>query len=75
MKLKHSRTLVAAILAGSAFSALAQDANVPMDADVYAPSADACPDGTIPSVPSYRFEDGGLVQDGWLCESLYKGRE
>jgi hypothetical protein len=65
--MKHCRTLVAAILAGVAVSASAQDA------DVFVDSAEACPGGTFPSVPSYHWQDGRFVRDGWLCESLYKG--
>jgi len=67
MKLKHCRTLVAAILTGIAFSASAQDAGVHTD------SREACPAGTAPSVASYRWHDGAWVRDGWACESLYKG--
>jgi hypothetical protein len=67
--MKYCRALVAAILAGIAFSASAQDA------DVVVESAEACPSGTAASVPSYRWEDGRFVNDGWLCESLYKGRD
>jgi hypothetical protein len=67
--MKYCRPLVAAILAGIAFSASAQDA------DVFADSAEACPAGTAPAVPSYSWEDGRFVQEGWLCESLYKGRD
>jgi hypothetical protein len=65
--MKYCRALVAAILAGVAFSASAQDA------DVVVESQEACPSGAFPSVPSYNWEDGRLGRDGWLCESLYKG--
>jgi hypothetical protein len=65
--MKYCRALVAAILAGVAFSASAQDADVVVD------SAETCPAGTFASVPSYDWEDGRFVRDGWLCESLYKG--
>ena len=66
--MKYCRTLVAVLLTGAAFSAWAQDA------DVIVESNEACPAGTAPSVPSYAWEDGRLVRDGYLCESLYKGR-
>jgi hypothetical protein len=72
MKLKYRRTLAAAILAGVAFSASAQDAKVPMEADVHASSADACPRGTFSSLPTYKWQNGHVKHDGWLCESLYK---
>lgn len=72
MKLNYRRTLAAAILAGFAFSASAQDAKLPSDADVYASSAEACPHGTFASVPSYKWQNGHLARAGWLCESLYK---
>ena len=77
MKQKYGRTLVAAMLAGMAFSASAQNlrvpenANVPLEQDVIAESAEACPRGTIPSTAAYGFQDGRLVQNGWVCESLY----
>lgn len=66
--MKYFRALVAASVAGVAFSASAQDA------DVIVESAEACPAGYAPSVPSYRLEDGRFVRDGYLCESLHKGR-
>ena len=65
--MKYFRALVAASLAGVAFSASAQDA------DVIVESGQACPAGTARSVPSYSWEDGRFVQDGYLCESLYTG--
>ena len=67
MKLKYSRTLVAALLAGIALSASASDP------DVYADSAEACPAGYSESVPSFRWEDGRFVRDGVLCESFSDG--
>ena len=66
--MKYFRALVAAGLAGVAFSAPAQDADVIVESD------QACPAGTAPSVPSYSWDDGRFVRDGYLCESLYKGR-
>jgi hypothetical protein len=66
--MKYFRALVAAGLAGVAFSASAQDAEVIVESD------QACPAGTVPSVPSYTWEGGRFVRDGTLCESLYKGR-
>ncbi len=77
MKQKYRHTLVAAVFAGLAFSASAQNlrvpenADVPLEQDVIAESAEACPGGTIPSTPAYGFQDGRLVQNGWVCESLY----
>lgn len=62
--MKLTRTLIATILMGIAFSASAQDA------DVYVDSAEACPAGTFASLPSYEWEDGRFVRDGWFCESL-----
>lgn len=35
--------------------------------------ADSCPAGTAAYVPSYEWEDGRFVRNGWVCESLYKG--
>jgi hypothetical protein len=66
--MKYRHALIATLLAATAFSASAQDA------DVVVGPQEACPAGTAESVPSYRLEDGRLVRDGTLCESLYKGR-
>jgi hypothetical protein len=70
MKLKYRRALVAAVLAGIAVSASA--ASLPPEADVFAGSGQACPAGTFESSPSYHWQNGHFVRDGWVCESLYK---
>jgi hypothetical protein len=62
VKLKYHRTLAAAILAGIAFSA---------SADVHVDSTEACPAGTFQN-PSYHWENGHFVRDGWACQS-YEG--
>jgi hypothetical protein len=64
--MKYRHALVAAILAGVAVSASAQDR-------VIVKQGEACPAGTTQSVPSYTWKDGRLVRDGTVCESLYKG--
>ena len=56
--------LAAAVLAGFALAASAQDST-------HAASADACQPGTYATVPSYKWKDGHFVQDGWVCESIY----
>jgi hypothetical protein len=66
--MKYSRTFAALILAGAAFSSSAQDTPVVVGPD------QACPAGTATHVPSYTWQDGRFVRDGWLCESIYKGR-
>jgi hypothetical protein len=66
--MKYRHALLAAVLAGVAFSASAQDADVIVGRD------EACPAGTFPSLPYYSWEDGRLVRDGLVCESLYKRR-
>jgi hypothetical protein len=68
MKLRHVVAVTSAVLAGVAFWASAQDA------DVTVGSEDACPAGTYASVPSYRWQDGQFVRDGWLCKSLYEAK-
>ena len=59
--MKHSRTLVALMLAVVAFSASARDADVIVGVD------QACPGGTLSTGPAYHFEDGRFVRDGWVC--------
>ena len=65
--MKYCRTLAALILAGAAFSSSAQNAGF-----IVGPEQ-ACPAGTTTHVPSYRWEGGRFVRDGWLCESVHKG--
>ena len=62
------RTLVAAILACTAFSASASA----WDPDVVIGVEEACPRGTIFKSASYRWEAGRFVRDGQVCESLYR---
>lgn len=57
------RTIAALFLAAFATVSFAQE-------DVTVANADSCPAGTFASVPSYAWQDGGFVRDGWLCESL-----
>jgi hypothetical protein len=62
------RHLVAGtILATAAFSASALDRNVTVELD------EACPAGTAQGVPTYSWEGGRFVRDGWVCETLYRG--
>ena len=56
--------LAVAVLAGFALTASAAIQYT------HAPSADACPAGTVASVPSYKGQDGHFVRDGWVCEGL-----
>jgi hypothetical protein len=56
--------LAAAVLAGFTLTASAAIEYT------HAPPADACPAGTVASVPSYKWQDGHFVQDGWVCEGL-----
>ena len=42
------------------------------DQDLIVKDRDSCPAGYHPSVPSYAWQNGGFVQNGYLCESLYK---
>jgi len=67
MKLKHGRTLVALILAGIAFSASARDASFVVETN------QACPVGTVSKGPSYRFEEGRFVREGWVCADFQQG--
>ena len=32
---------------------------------------EACPSGTVAEVPAYRWENGGLIAKGWVCDSIY----
>jgi hypothetical protein len=65
--MKHCRTLVAVILAGVAFSASAREA------DFIVGLTQACPAGTVSKGPSYRFEDGRFVREGWVCAEFQQG--
>jgi len=65
--MKYSRTLVAVILACTAFSASASAG----EPDVVVGLEQACPAGTISKGISYRWEDRRFVRDGRVCESLY----
>jgi hypothetical protein len=64
------KLLVAAVFAGVAVSASAYD---DFDRVTVADSAD-CPAGTAATVASYEWQDGHLVRNGWVCESIYSGR-
>lgn len=77
------RIVAALFLAGFASASLAQGAqsapastpqgsSVPEFDTVIVQNADSCPAGFYPSVPSYTFQDGHLVQNGWACDSLYR---
>jgi hypothetical protein len=78
--MKLSLVLPAVILAGVAFSASAQNtapsgvdaARYAADATVRVQSADACPGDYFASSPSYRLQNGHVVQDGWVCQSLFE---
>jgi hypothetical protein len=60
------RLLAAALLMLSAFSASAYDQTVA--------AGEACPAGTYPVTPSYEWQEGHFVLNGWVCRSLYTGR-
>ena len=60
--MKHCCTLVAAILAGLAFSASAHNADISVGVD------QACPAGTTPKGASYRWDHGRFVREGSVCE-------
>ena len=62
--MKHCRTLLAVILAGVAFSASAREHHVIVRVE------QACPSGLVSKGPSYRFENGRFVREGWVCEDL-----
>jgi hypothetical protein len=78
--MKLFRILPAVILAGVAFSASAQDtapsgvdaARYAANATVRVKSADACPADYFAGSPSYSVKNGHLVQDGWVCQSLFE---
>jgi hypothetical protein len=63
------KSFVAAVLAGFAVSASAYE----VDRVTVADSAD-CPAGTAATAASYEWQDGHLVRNGWVCESIYSGR-
>ncbi|HWM42648.1 MAG TPA: hypothetical protein VNP36_09450 [Burkholderiales bacterium] len=65
--MKHWQTLVALILAVVAFSASARDADFIVGLDQF------CPAGTLSKGPSYRFEQGRFVREGWVCASFQQG--
>lgn len=65
--MKLNRTLVALILAGVALSASARDADFVVDTN------QACPVGTVSKGPSYRFEEGRFVREGWVCADFQQG--
>lgn len=65
--MKYSRTLVALILACTAFSAAASAG----EPDIVVGLEQACPAGTISKSLSYRWQDGRFVRDGRVCESLH----
>lgn len=64
--MNYCRTLVAAILACTAFSASAGERDVVVGLE------QACPAGMTSKGLSYRWQDGRFVRDGRVCESLYK---
>lgn len=66
--MNYCRTLVAAILACTAFSASASAS----EPDVVVGLEQACPAGMTSKGLSYRWQDGRFVRDGRVCESLYK---
>ena len=63
------KKLIAAALAGAAFSISAQA----FDAVTAADSAE-CPAGTAATVPVYEWQHGRFVRVGWKCESVYSDR-
>lgn len=63
------KLVAAAFLAGFALSASAYDPY-----RVTVATSDACPAGTAVTGPSYAWQDGRLVRDGWFCENIYRGR-
>jgi len=73
------RIIAALLLASITGAALAQatESSGPTspyaeDQDLIVKDRDSCPAGYYPSVPSYAWQNGGFVQNGYLCESLYK---
>lgn len=65
------RIIAGLLLSGFAAAASAQIGTY--RENVIASDADSCPAGTAASVPSYEWDDGRFVRNGWLCESRYKG--
>jgi hypothetical protein len=63
--MKYCLTLVAAILASTAFSASASEH------DIVVGLGESCPRGYISKSLSYRWDDGRFVRDGRVCESLH----
>ena len=74
------RMIAALFLAGFTTASLAQGApqsapqgsSVPEFDTITVQNADSCPAGFYPSVPSYQWQDGHFVQNGWVCDSLYR---
>ena len=64
--MKYHHALLAAVLAGLAFSASAQVADVIVEPEK------ACPATYFPSIPAYTWKDGRFVLDGQVCESVHK---
>jgi hypothetical protein len=62
--MKH-RIAVAAVLAGLAGAAFAQQTTINTD--------QPCPKGTYLFVPAYSFEDGRIVATGKVCRDLLIG--
>ena len=63
--MKYCLTLVAAILAGAAFSTSASERDLVVGLE------EACPRGFISKSLSYRWDDGRFVRDVRVCESLH----
>jgi hypothetical protein len=63
--------IAAFFLAGFATASFAQVAAY--SDSVTVDNAAACPAGTYASTPSYEWQDGRFVRNGWVCESLYRG--
>ena len=60
------KKIIAAVLAGAAFSTAAQA----FDSVTAADFAD-CPAGTVATVPVYDWQHGRFARIGWKCESIY----
>ena len=63
--MKYCLTLVAAVLAATAFSTSASEPDVVVGLE------EACPRGFISKSLAYRWDDGRFVRDGRVCESLH----
>ncbi len=63
--MKYCLTLVAAILAGTAFSASASERDIVVGLE------ESCPRGFVSKSLSYRWDDGRFVREGRVCESLH----